>query len=256
MSEVYPLYVPAPYQDAVDSGRVILRDGSTATIRVATIKDAPAVVEFFHRLSPESRERRFFSLAEPSAKTVASLCDSSDPHSRLTLVVTRTSGGKDVILAVGSYIASGDGGAEVAFAVDDPFQGKGIGTQLLERLALLATRAGITRFWAVTKMENRGMIEVFRRSGFPLNERFDRGYLEIDFSVYPTEASVLGSEMRDRVFTAASIRPFFQPRAVAVIGASRNPASIGRRILDALVAAGFEGSLYPINPKANEISSI
>src|SRR5215475_5977350 len=174
MSDVYPLYVPAPYQDSVESGRIILRDGSTATVRIAGLRDAPTVVDFFHRLSPESRARRFFSLAEPSAQTVASLCDSSDPHSKLTLVVSRMSGGKETIIAVGSYIASGDERAEVAFAVEDSFQGKGIGTQLLERLALLATRIGITRFWAVTKMENRGMIEVFRRSGFPVHEKFDR----------------------------------------------------------------------------------
>ncbi len=256
MSEAYPLFVPAPYQDSVDSGRVILRDGSTATVRIAHNVDAPAVVEFFHRLSPESRERRFFSLAEPNAKTVVALCDSSDPLSKLTLVVTRMSAGKEAIVGVGSYIAAGDGRAEVAFAVEDELQGKGIGTQLLERLALLATRAGITRFWAVTKSENRGMIEVFRRSGFPLHERFDRGYLELDFSVLPTEASVLGSEMRDRVFTAASLRPFFQPRGVAVVGASRKPGSIGRRILDALLLNGFRGAIYAVNPQAAEIGPV
>ena len=46
------------------------------------------------------------------------------------------------------------------------------------------------------------------------------------------------------------------PRAVAVIGASRDPASIGRRILDALVAAGFSGPVYPVNPHADEIDGL
>ncbi len=52
--------------------------------------------------------------------------------------------------------------AEVAFAVDDSLQGKGLGTLLLERLALLAARNGFTRFWAVTHADNQGMRDVFQ----------------------------------------------------------------------------------------------
>src|SRR5437870_10669160 len=85
-----PLYIPAPYQDSAEFGRLILRDGSTASIRVATAEDASAVAEFFHRLSPESRHHRFFSMAEPTVELVRSLCDSSHPRTKLTLVITRT----------------------------------------------------------------------------------------------------------------------------------------------------------------------
>lgn len=53
-----------------------------------------------------------------------------------------------------------------------------------------------------------------------------------------------------------SLQPLLRPRAVAVVGASRDPASVGRRILDALVRAGFNGPVYPINPKAEHIGSI
>jgi acetyl coenzyme A synthetase (ADP forming)-like protein len=172
------------------------------------------------------------------------------------LVVTRRTEGAERVVAVGSYVASGEKSAEVAFAVEDRLQGQGLGTQLLERLALLATRAGIVRFWAVTQMDNRGMIEVFRRSGYPLNERTERGYLELDFSVLPTQESVHSSEMRDRVFTAASLRWFFRPNAVAVVGASRDPSSIGFRILEALVLNRFAGPVYPVNPNATVVSSI
>jgi GNAT superfamily N-acetyltransferase len=229
-----PVYIPAPYQDGVTYGRLILRDGSTATIRVSTTQDGPALARFFHRLSPESRQRRFFSFSEPSTAFVQSLCDSSNPRLQLTLVVTRKMDDEDVIVAAGSYIGRDRTAAEVAMAVEDRFQGKGIGAHLLERLALLAVRAGFTRFWAVTQSDNRGMIDVFRHSGFPVAERFDRGYLELDFSVLPTESSVALSETRDRVFTSASLQPFFKPASVAVIGASRDPSSIGYRILPRL----------------------
>lgn len=256
MSEVHPLYIPAPYQDSAEFGRIILRDGSTATIRVANLEDAAALAEFFHRLSPESRHQRFFTMSEPRPEFVKSLSDSSNPKSQLTLVITRRSDEKEIIVAAGSYIARDEKSAEVAFAVEDRFQGKGIGTHLLERLALLAVRAGFSRFWAVTYAENRGMIEVFRHSGFPLKEKGEGGYLELDFSVLPTEASVHISEMHDRVVTAASLNPFFKPGAVAVIGASREPSSIGYRILEALVLNRFQGPVYPVNPKAAVVGSI
>src|SRR3954469_21643911 len=98
-----PLYIPAPYQDLAEVGRLILKDGSTASIRVATRADAPAVADFFHRLSPESRHHRFFSMAEPTPELVQSLCDSANPHSRLTLVITRRAGDRETIVAAGSY---------------------------------------------------------------------------------------------------------------------------------------------------------
>jgi acetyl coenzyme A synthetase (ADP forming)-like protein len=171
-------------------------------------------------------------------------------------VITRTDAGAESIVAAGSYVARNEKTAEFAIAVEDQFQGKGIGTQMLERLALLAVRAGFNRFWAVTHLENRGMIDVFRHSGFALSDRLDSGYLELDFSVLPTEASVQTSELRDRVFTAASLRWFFKPSAVAVVGASREPSSIGYRILEALVINRFRGPVYPVNPNAAVVGSI
>jgi len=57
----------------------------------------------------------------------------------------------------------------------------------------------------------------------------------------PSADSVSHSETRDRVFTAASLHPFFRPRSVAVVGASRDSASVGYRILDALVRAASAG---------------
>lgn len=256
MAAVHPLYIPMPYQDSPESGRVILRDGTTATIRMAQPRDQAMLRAFFERLSPQSRYQRFFSSSLPNEALIASLCDSSDPKSRLTLVVTRTVHGTPSIIASGSYLARDDHTGEVAIAVEDAFQGKGLGTILLERLALLAVGHGITHFWAVALAQNRRVIDVLRHSGFPVEERRESGYVEINLSVVPTESSVLRSEMRDRVFTAASIRPFFRPKAVAVVGASRDPSSIGYRILEALVMNRFQGPVYPVNSNATVVGSM
>ncbi len=255
MRQVRPLYVPPPYQDSAESGRLILRDGTTAIIRVTQPEDREAMKAFFSRLSPESRVRRFFSFAGPRQELIDSFCDSSDPRSKLTLIVIRTLKGTPHIIATGSYLARDQKTAEVAMAVDDAFQGKGLGTLLLERLALLAVRHGFVCLSALTQADNRRMLEVVERSGFRLRKKLDDGYVEVDLSVEPTEASVFRSEMRDRVFTTASLRPFFQPHSVAVVGASRNPSSIGYRLFKSLLANRFRGPVYPVNPKASVIDS-
>src|SRR5262245_897705 len=112
----HPLFIPAPYQDAVDHGRIILRDGTAALIRLATLQDAPALQAFFARLSEESRRHRFLSLAQPPLQLVQSFCDSSRPEQLLTLLVTRRIGDHEAIVGAGSYIARNSKSAEVAFA--------------------------------------------------------------------------------------------------------------------------------------------
>jgi acetyl coenzyme A synthetase (ADP forming)-like protein len=256
ITPVRPRYLPPPYQDTAESGRLILRDGTTAQIRLALTDDLEGMRAFFERLSPESRRRRFFSSAPPRHKLLSTLCDNSNPRSGLTLVVTRVHETKSRLVATGSYLAKDDKSAEVAFAVDDTLQGLGLGTLLLERLALLAVRNGITRFWAVTHADNKAMRDVFRDSGFTVRERLEGSEIELDFAVLPSEASVARLEMRDRIATAASLHPFFHPKSVAVVGASQDPSSIGYRILERLLIDRFQGTVYPVNPRAAVVGCI
>jgi acetyl coenzyme A synthetase (ADP forming)-like protein len=233
-----------------------LRDGTTATIRVAQLADKEAVAGFFSSLSQQSHFQRFFTVSQPNKTLIDTFCSNPNPHLRLSLVVTRWVAGNLNIIALGTYIARDPSTAEVAMAVGDKFHGQGIGTLLLERLALIAVMNGFTHFSAVTMGENRAMLDVFRDSGFLVQTKTNDGYVDIDFSVIPTEASVARAEMRDRVSTALSLRPFFHPQSVAVVGASRNPASIGGRILRALITNRFHGAIYPINPKAASVASL
>jgi acetyl coenzyme A synthetase (ADP forming)-like protein len=250
---VHPRYVPPPYQDAAESGRLLLRDGTIAEIRLARPEDQDAMRAFFERLSPDSRRRRFFAMVTPGPELIACLCTSANPRSALTLVVTRTGEDGPSLIATGSYHARDEQTAEVAFAVDDALHGKGLGTLLLERLALLAVRHGFTRFWAVTHADNRPMLDVFRESGFEVHEKLEGSDIEVDLSVIPSAKSVARLEMRDRIATTASLRPFFRPKAVAVVGASRDPSAIGYRVLEGLVLNRFQGPVYPVNPRASVI---
>ncbi len=236
--------------------RAVLRDGSVTDLRVAGPEDHEAVRRFFHELSPESRRRRFFSIAEPPDPIIARLCDASDPAAGVTLLAIRNVDGELKPIAMGSYLTTGDAVAEVAFAVDDHFQGKGLGTILLERLATIAAQHGIDRFEAVTLPENAAMIEVFIESGFEVRSRSESGAVSVQLSIQPTEEAVTLAERRLAGATASSLRPLLEPSAVAVVGASRDPASIGHRILTALVSNRFNGAIYPINPKTDKVAGL
>lgn len=229
--------------------RAVLRDGSVVTLKVAEPADHDAVRRFFHDLSPESRRRRFFAIAEPSDALISRLCDSSDPSRALTLLCMRHLEGEARPIAIGSYIGEGNGSAEAAFAVADAFQRKGLGTVLLERLAATAAAHGVRRFEATTLPENAAMLEVFFESGFEIRSKTEAGTIAVQLSLSPTNETVASAERRMALATAASLRPLLQPASVAVVGASRDRGSIGRRILTALTTSRFNGPIYPINPR-------
>jgi acetyl coenzyme A synthetase (ADP forming)-like protein len=252
---VRAISLPLPAADDT-AARAVLRDGSVVQLRIAAPSDRPALTRFFHELSPENRRLRFFSVTEPSDELLTRFCDSSDLSRNATLLALRLDGGDLRPIAVGSYFRTGDATAEAAFAVDDRFHGKGLGTMLLERLATIAGAHGFKRFEAMTLSDNAAMLEVFHESGFEIRSKSDRGCVNVQLSIDPTGASVNAAERRDALATAASLRPLLEPQSVAVVGVSRTPGSIGRRVLRALVAAGFTGPVYPINPNTEELDGL
>jgi acetyl coenzyme A synthetase (ADP forming)-like protein len=248
------IVTPALPSEDDSASRAVLRDGTVATLRLAQTGDREVLRRFFHELSTESRRRRFLGFGEPADALLDRLSDSSDPARAATLLVLRVRDGESRPIAVGSYIGIDAIAAEAAFAVDDAFQGRGLGTILLERLAAMAAAHGFRRFDAMTLPDNTAMLEVFHDSGFEIRSRSESGAINVQLSLSPTSATLASAERRDAAATSASLRPLLEPAAVAVVGASRDPGSIGQRIFQALTSAGFAGPIYPINPKAAEIN--
>lgn len=60
----------------------------------------------------------------------------------------------------------------------------------------------------------------------------------------------------DRSASAGSLVPFFRPKSVAVVGASRDPLSIGYRLIESLQGSRFTGTIIPVNPNATEIAKL
>jgi acetyl coenzyme A synthetase (ADP forming)-like protein len=246
----------APAADDLDSERLILRDGTTATVRRSVLSDEAQIVSFFRELSPESRWHRFFAVAVPQPELLRRFADSENPRQAFTLLAFRTVAGNARIIAVASYVALTDTAAEVAFAVDDRFQGKGISTLLLERLAVYAAEAGFVAFHASVLSDNVAMRDVFRDSGFAMRSTSSQGVIELRLDLSPSVEGVASAEHRRQRAAAESIRPLLEPRSIAVIGASRDSTKIGSRVLRALQAAGFEGRITAVHPTARELDGV
>jgi acetyl coenzyme A synthetase (ADP forming)-like protein len=174
---------------------------------------------------------------------------------RAGLVATLREQGAERIIGVGRYARTdAPHAAEVAFAVADEHQSRGIGTVLLEHLLRLARANGITEFNADVLGENNRMLDVFGASGLVVTRAHEDGVVHLSFPTEETERSRELVDERERRAAAESVRTLLHPRSVAVIGASREPGTIGAALVDNLKGAGFTGAIHPVNPRGGEIA--
>jgi len=241
----------APLTDAESD--VLLRDGTTVRLRPLHDDDAPAVLTLFQGMSSRSLYYRFLMVPRLTLAQVRRLI-TVDERSQVLLVAER--GGS--LCAIAGYYPQhpGDDRAEVAFAIADSMQGHGLGTRMLERLADIARDRGIRAFDAYVLGENLAMMDVFLQSGFALTKGLDHGVFHVVMRLEPTRAYATASGQRAQEAAARSIRPFFEPRSIAVVGANREPGHIGSEILRNLHESGFAGRLIPVHPRAAAIDGL
>ena len=165
---------------------VVLADGGACQIRPIRPDDASRLVETFHRLSAETIYRRFFTARSHLTAAEAEHFATVDHDDRVALVATVD----DQVVGVARYerLAAGDE-AEVAFVVEDAYQGRGIGSALLEQLAAAARDRGIRRFVAEVLPGNRTMVAVFIDAGYEVRRHYRDGVVRLTFSIQPAEQS-------------------------------------------------------------------
>lgn len=235
----------------------LLRDGESVFLRSATPADIPAVEALMRSVSPESLQLRFMGAVAYVARSVIESMCAGDARDRLSLLAIVGQGSEARVIAIGNYVSLGVlGKAEVAFLVHDEFQGRGISTLMLERLAGIAAGNGFIGFEAEVLPENQAMLNVLRDSGFEVCQAYEGSSIHVQFPVNGLASLRDRAELRDRIAAANSLVPLLQPRTAAVVGASRDPAAVGSMIFRAILRSNFAGTVYPVNNQAVSVNGV
>ncbi|WP_405588826.1 GNAT family N-acetyltransferase [Streptomyces sp. NBC_01190] len=232
---------------------VVLRDGGIAHIRPIGPDDAGKLVDFYEKVSDESKYYRFFAPYPRLSDRDVHRFTHHDYNDRVGLAAT--AGGEFIATvrydrtAPDGRPATGPAGtlAEVAFLVQDAHQGRGVASALLEHIAAVARERGILHFTAEVLPDNRKMVKVFTDAGYTQQHSFTDGTVHLDLDLEPTDESVQVMRAREHRAEARSVRRLLRPGSVVVVGAGRRPGGVGRTLLRNIVAGGFTGRLYAVN---------
>jgi acyl-CoA synthetase (NDP forming)/GNAT superfamily N-acetyltransferase len=239
----------------------LLADGSTIQIRPAADDDFAAVKAMHEAMSPDNAYLRFFSTSRTAAEREARRVTREPGPDHAALLALY---GAEVVGVASYEVVASSGGktAEIAFAVADTMHHRGIATLLLEHLVSLARARRIESFTAETLSENISMLRVFSDAGLPARSARAEGVVTITI---PLPADDTGKQLeeyldtvalRERSANVASLQPVFDPKSVAVVGASRRQGTVGRSVLDNIRTCGYQGQLYAVNPNASQIGGV
>ncbi len=223
---------------------IVLGNGDTAIIRPLVPGDRDALASFHRAQSSDSIYKRFFSPKPELTTRDLDHFTEIDMVDRVALVVES----RGEFVAWSSYERwPGRNEAEAAFMVADEHQGEGIATLMLEHLAAIARSNGIERFTAEVLADNRAMLAVFAKAGWPLQRRFESGVVDLDWELATTDEFLDSVERREQRGDSRAVARILLPRAVAVIGASNRPGSVGAALWHH-VSSSVTVPKYAVNP--------
>ena len=167
---VYPIHL----EETIDI------DGEPVTIRPAKPVDERRIQEHFYNLDKDDVVARFFhektSFVHDEVKGVSLI----DYIKDLTVVAVVGEFGFGRIVGIGEYLLDpATHEAEIAFSISKPYQKKGLGKILLNKLAAAARDNGIAGLMAYTSAQNRGMIKLFKILPYKVDSFFDGEMLEL-----------------------------------------------------------------------------
>ncbi|HNP56735.1 MAG TPA: GNAT family N-acetyltransferase [Gordonia sp. (in: high G+C Gram-positive bacteria)] len=232
----------------------LLRDGRSILIRPASPDDADVVLGFNGRLSRRTIAIRSLGPIITMDRDAAVRLVTNDYHDRLVLLATLD----DHVIGVADYVRNETAAdrADIAFTVEDAYQGMGLGGLLLEHLAAAARERGIEVFEADVVSENLPMIRTFQSSGYRVEFDQEGGITHLELTVDPRRQVLVRSERRASTAIASSLHPVFAPRSVAVVGAGRSARSVGGAVLRNILDGGFTGPVHAVNPNAAQVHGV
>ncbi len=172
----------------------VLKDGTRVTVRAIRPDDRDRFLEAFQLLEMDSIYTRFFTPRVNLSESELDRAVSVDFVREVALVVTTETERGETIIAAGRYIAGEtpdtERSAEIAFVVEENYQGRGIASRLLAQLAALARGRGLTHFEADVLNQNGAMLAVFKRCGFPMRQLRDGGVVHLTLELAASDSAV------------------------------------------------------------------
>jgi acyl-CoA hydrolase/ribosomal protein S18 acetylase RimI-like enzyme len=159
------------------------RTGLEVFIRPVRISDEPLIKDLFYSLSDNSMYRRFISRRKDMPHERLQEFVIIDYTREVSIIALLKEEDKDTIVGLGQYnIDTLTHTAEVSFVVNEEYQNRGIGSELLNYLTLLAKKQGLLGFSAEVLVENRPMLHLFEKMGFGMEKRVEEQTYELKMS--------------------------------------------------------------------------
>ncbi|HKZ04776.1 MAG TPA: GNAT family N-acetyltransferase [Methylomirabilota bacterium] len=177
-----PATVPSGEATRPAVREIVCRDGARVRLRPIRPDDAPRLIAFHDRLSRQTVYQRFFVVVRRLSPDWAQRLTEVDHQRRVALVIETGPPENPTLIAVARYEPSGEPGiVEVAFVVEDEWQGRGLGTVLFDELLRAAAARGFARFRAYVLADNGRMLDMITRFGTVLGRKLDGGVVTVDF---------------------------------------------------------------------------
>ena len=182
-----------PSTGPVPTDRVIrTAEGAGLSLRQVRETDAPALSDLHRRCSPDTLRSRYFAgISELGPRMLRVFCDA---ERGLTIAVRPH--GQEEPIALGHLMYTLDPGVgEIAFLVEDAWQGSGVGTALTRALTVIAGDWGLAEVRAETTLANTGMLRIMRRLGASVQTQ-EGVYVHARLPVAAAVQGGLGGETR------------------------------------------------------------
>lgn len=169
------------------SAKETLKNGLKVTVRAIRPGDKDAFLAAFKELDERTVYLRLFAPRQELTPAELKKATEVDFVRTVALVTCIRNGAGEKIIGGGRYIAFGAAEppdrAEVAFTVEEDYQGLGMGSMMLRHLIGIAKQKGIVQFHADVLPENKGMLAVFNRCGLPVKQEFAEGLAHVTISL-------------------------------------------------------------------------
>uniref|UniRef100_UPI000E1FABF7 GNAT family N-acetyltransferase n=1 Tax=Glycomyces dulcitolivorans TaxID=2200759 RepID=UPI000E1FABF7 len=242
------LHLPPP-ADALDT------DGRIVRIRPVERADLDALIAMHEACPPADLRYRFFGTGRGVLSIEARRLAALNGTGRGAALLVEDDG---AMLGVASFERFDDqpDRAEFGVLVVPGAQHRGVGTLLLEHLALTAAAAGVKELSGQVLGGNYKMLRLARRLAPGVPMPYADGVVDVVLTADLDERFAEDVARRERAAEHLSLRPLLDPTSVAVVGASRSGRGVGAEILKSIVDGGFAGAVRVVHPEAAEIAGV